>query len=98
MEHNGHELEVDSWMTRRYRDVWVMRCSRCNETFRVGMRSNRPMAEKLAAMGLGQCPGKPPELPERPAPVARSREGLEAMAIPSAGIFQVPYRYGDDDG
>ena len=97
MEHNGHELEVDSFRTRRYRDVWVLRCSRCGTIARVGMRSRRPMAEKVAALNLDPCPGKPPELPKRPTPVPRQREGLEPMVIPPARIFQLDYTYGQPD-
>lgn len=98
MEHNGHELEVDRFRTRRYRDVWVLKCSRCGLTARVGMRSRAPMAEKVAGLGLAPCAGKRPELPERPTPVrGPRREGLEPMTTPPARIFGLDYRYGDDD-
>jgi hypothetical protein len=96
MEHNGHELEVDRFRTRRYRDVWVLACSRCGLVTRVGMRERAPMAEKVARLGLDPCPGKPRELPERPEPVRGPRvaEGLEPMEIAPARIFGLDYRYG----
>ena len=96
-EHNGHELEVDSFRTRRYRDVWVLRCTRCGTTARVGMRSRRPMSEKVAALNLDPCTGERPALPERPTSVPRQREGLEAMTIAPARIFQLDYSYGRPD-
>ena len=60
IEANGHQLETDQHKTRRYRDVRVMRCSRCNQLVKVGMRSKQPLSEKLAKLGLEECPGKEP--------------------------------------
>jgi hypothetical protein len=87
---NGHELEVDRHATRRYRDVWVLRCGRCGLTARVGMRERASMAEKIARLQLDPCPGKRPEPPERLEPRGHAHCELierKPLEIPSGGIF-----------
>jgi hypothetical protein len=90
-EHNnGHELEVDHHATRRYRDVWVLRCSRCGLTARVGMREAALMAEKVARLDLRPCPGKRPESPEPRGPRGHVHCELierKPLEVPSGGIF-----------
>lgn len=95
MEHNGHELETDSFRTRRIRDVRILRCTRCGLTARVGMRSKGPLEAKVASLGLGPCPGVRPEVEPSEAPSEAPR-GVP-LEVPSGGLFHVPYSYGDDE-
>jgi hypothetical protein len=95
MEHNGHELETDRFLTRRVRDVRVLRCIRCGLMARVGMRSVGPLEAKVASLGLPPCPGVRPVVEPSEVP-SEARSGVP-MVIPSGGIFFVGFRYGEDE-
>ncbi len=56
VEYKNHLLEVDRRLTRRYRDVYVLKCSRCMKTVKVGMREQAPLSEKVARLSLDPCP------------------------------------------
>jgi len=95
VKHNGHELETDGFRTRRYRDVRVMRCSRCGTLVKLGMRSRTPLVDQVASLGLSPCPGVRPVVEPSEAP-SEARSGVP-VEIPSGAIFQEPYRYGEDE-
>lgn len=54
-----HVWVTDRQRTVRFRDVRILRCTLCQKTARVCMRSMRPLDDKIADLKLPPCEGKP---------------------------------------